>query len=256
MSEAILHREVLRPGVTCLWIDNPDHRNAMNDALIEAMIAALRSLGRDAEARLVVVRGRGGLFSAGRELGDLRRLQDATPDEITAAYERLHELNRAFHDCPVPTLAVVERFAFGAGATVMSWCDMALAEDGAFVCYPELQHGIVPSPALMGLLGSVPEKVAMELLLTGRRVHAPEAARIGLVSRSVPAAALEAELAGLIEGVCRCSPVTVRRLKRFKAQADAMSPRDAMAAAVHSISEGLQDEESRRRIAAFLEGRR
>ncbi len=255
MSDAAIIRETLRPGITCLWISNPSHKNAMSDGLIDQLIAALRTLGRDPACRLIVVRGQGGIFSAGRELNDLRKLQDATLEDITATYERLHELNRAFHDCPVPTLAVIERFAFGAGATIVSWCDMALAEDDAFLCYPELQHGIVPSPALMGLLRSVPEKLAMELLLTGRRVYGPEAARIGLITRSVAAMALDSAMGELFDGVDRCSLGTVRRLMQFKNVAEALSPREAMAEAVHSISAGLLDADSRRRIAAFVDRR-
>ena len=253
MSDAAIIHETLRPGIICLWISNPAHKNAMNDGLIDQLIAGLRTLGRDPACRLIIVRGRGGVFSAGRELNDLRKLQGATLEDITAAYERLHELNRAFYDCPVPTLAVIERFAFGAGATIVSWCDMALAEEGAFLCYPELQHGIVPSPALMGLLRSVPEKLAMELLLTGRRVYAPEAARIGLITRCVAAKTLETALGEILDGICRGSPGTVRRLMRFKNAADAMSPREAMAEAVHSISAGLLDDDTRQRIAAFLD---
>ena len=252
MSGSAIINETIGAGVACLWISNPSHRNAMNDDLIEQLIVNLRTLGRDPAYRLIVVRGQGGIFSAGRELNDLRRLQGATLEDITAAYERLHELNRAFNDCPVPTLAVIERFAFGAGATIVSWCDMALAEEGAVLCYPELQHGIVPSPALMALLRSVPEKLAMELLLTGRHVYGPEAARIGLITRSVPADVLDNALSEIINGVCRCSPGTVRRLLQFKNAAAAMSPREAMAEAVHSISPGLMDDDSRRRIAAFL----
>ncbi len=255
MSDAAILRANLRPGVTCLIISNPTHRNAMNDSLIEQMLTAVRELGQDPTCRLIVIRGRDGTFSAGRELNDLRKLQDSTLADITATYERLHELNRAFHDCPVPTMSVIERFAFGAGATIVSWCDMALAEEGAFLCYPELQHGIVPSPAMMGLLRSVPEKRAMELLLTGRRVYGPEAAVIGLITRSVPADALNAAIEEIIDGVCRCSPAAVRRMKRFKSAAEGMSTRDAMAEAVHSISAGLQEDDTRRRIAAFLERR-
>ena len=172
---------------------------------------------------------------------------------MTATYERLHVLNLMFHDCPVPTLAVIERFAFGAGATIVSWCDMALAEDGAFLCYPELRHGIVPSPAIMALLRSVPRKLALELLLTGRRVYGPEAAQIGLITRSVAPDELEPALTGLLDGVRRCAPNAVRRMMRFLVTADAMSTRDAMSEAVGSISVGLLEPDAQAGIAAFLE---
>lgn len=256
MSDHMIEREWLRAGIACLWISNPRHRNAMNDDLIEQLIAQLGALARDPDCRMIVVRGRGGIFSAGRELNDLRRLQSATLADVTATYERLRMLNVAFHDCPVPTLAVIERFAYGAGATIVSWCDMALAEEDAFLCYPELQHGIVPSPAIMALLQSVPRKLAMELLLSGRKVYGPEAARIGLITRAVPAEELDAALAEIVTGVRRCAPNATRRMLRFIVSADAMSPRDAMSEAVDSISVGLLEPDAKAGIAAFLEKRR
>ncbi|MBN8902042.1 MAG: hypothetical protein BGO51_26845 [Rhodospirillales bacterium 69-11] len=256
MTTCAIERDWLHPGIACLWISNPSHRNAMNDELIEQMIAAVGALARDPACRLIVVRGRGGIFSAGRQLNDLRRLQDGPMADVQATYERLRVLNAAFHECPVPTLAVIERFAYGAGATIVSWCDMALAEDEAFLCYPELQHGIVPSPAVMALLQSVPRKLAMELLLSGRKVHGPEAARIGLITRSVPAGSLQAALDEIIAGVRRSAPTATRRLLRFMATADAMSLRDAMVEAVDSISAGLLEPDAREGIAAFLEKRR
>ncbi|HEY0184891.1 MAG TPA: enoyl-CoA hydratase/isomerase family protein [Rhodopila sp.] len=255
MTENVIDRQWLRPGIACLWISNPSHRNAMNDSLIEQMISHVGELGRDPACRLIVVRGRGGIFSAGRELNDLRKLQSATLAEVTATYERLRVLNAAFLDCTVPTIAVIERFAFGAGATIVSWCDMALSEDGAFLCYPELQHGIVPSPAVMALLQSVPRKLALELLLSGRKVYGAEAARIGLITRSVPADQLDDALAEIIEGVRRCAPNATRRMLRFIVSADAMSVRDAMTEAVDSISIGLLEPDAKAGIGAFLEKR-
>jgi methylglutaconyl-CoA hydratase len=227
----------------------------MRDDLIEQMIAHLHTLGRDPACRLIVVRGRAGIFSAGRELNDLRRLQSATLADVTDTYERLRVLNAAFHDCQVPTLAVIEGFAFGAGATIVSWCDMAIAADNAFLCYPELQHGIVPAPAVMALLASVPRKLAAELLLTGRKVYGPEAASIGLISRAVPADKIEATIGEIVAGVRRCAPTATRRMLRFMVSADAMSVRDAMSEAVDSISVALLEPDAQEGIAAFLEKR-
>ena len=119
MTTCAIERDWLHPGIACLWISNPSHRNAMNDELIEQMIAAVGALARDPACRLIVVRGRGGIFSAGRQLNDLRRLQDGPMADVQATYERLRVLNAAFHECPVPTLAVIERFAYGAGATIV-----------------------------------------------------------------------------------------------------------------------------------------
>ncbi len=87
-------------GVAVLWIDNPAHRNALNNTLIEALTAHFRALAADPSCRVVLVRGRGGIFCAGRELRDLRALQDASNDMIVATYEKLKALNEAVWFCP------------------------------------------------------------------------------------------------------------------------------------------------------------
>ena len=142
-------------GVAVLWIDNPAHRNALNNTLIDALTGHCRTLAADPSCRVLVMRGRGGIFCAGRELRDLRALQDASNDTIVATYEKLKALNEAVWFCPKPTVALIEKYAFGAGATLSSWCDIALSEETALFAYPEVHHGFPPSPALMALFLAV-----------------------------------------------------------------------------------------------------
>lgn len=123
-----------------------------------------------------------------------------------ATYEKLKALNEAVWFCPRPTVAVIEKYAFGAGATLSSWCDITIAEDTALFAYPEVHHGFPPSPALMALFLAVGRKKAMELVLTGRRIDAVEADRIGVITRAVPQAALDEELAKLTAGLLRGGP--------------------------------------------------
>ncbi len=242
-------------GVATLWIDNPAHRNALNNSLIDAMTHHFRALAPDASCRVIVVRGRGGIFCAGRELRDLRALQGASNDTIVATYEKLKGLNEAVWFCPKPTVALVEKYAFGAGATLTSWCDIALAEAGALLAYPEAHHGFPPSPALMALFLAVGRKKAMELVLTGRRIDAQEADRIGLITRAVPAESLEKELDALLAGLLRSGPDAIKRTKEFVWHSDESSHRAAMTSAVDSISLGLASPQAREGIAAFFEKR-
>jgi len=227
-------------GVATLWIDNPAHRNALNNTLIDALTGHYKALGADAACRAIIVRGRGGIFCAGRELRDLRALQD----------------NEAVWFCPRPTVALVQKYAFGAGATLTSWCDIALAENEALFAYPEVHHGFPPSPALMALFLAVGRKKAMELILTGRRIDAVEADRIGLVTRAVPAASLEEELEKILAGLVRGGPDAIKRTKEFVWHADETGHRAAMTSAVDSISLGLAAPQAREGIAAFFDKRR
>jgi len=243
-------------GVATLWIDNPAHRNALNNALIDALTAHYRTLAADPACRVIVARGRGGIFCAGRELRDLRALQDADNATIVATYEKLKALNEAVWFCPKPTVAVVQKYAFGAGATLTSWCDIALSEEDALFAYPEVHHGFPPSPALMALFLAVGRKKAMELVLTGRRINAREADRIGLITKAVPTAALETELRQLLAGLLRSGPDAVRRTKEFVWHSDEAGHRAAMTSAVDSISLGLASPQAREGIAAFFDKRK
>jgi enoyl-CoA hydratase/carnithine racemase len=242
-------------GVAILWIDNPAHRNALNNALIEALTLHYRTLAADVSCRVIVARGRGGIFCAGRELRDLRALQDASNDTIVATYAKLKAFNEAVWFCPKPTVALVEKYAFGAGATLTSWCDIALAEESALFAYPEVHHGFPPSPALMALFLAVGRKKAMELVLTGRRIDAVEADRIGLITRAIPGASLDEELGKLLEGLLRGGPDAIARTKQFAWASDEAGHRAAMASAVDSISLGLASPQAREGISAFFDKR-
>jgi enoyl-CoA hydratase/carnithine racemase len=243
-------------GVATLWIDNPAHRNALNNTLIDALTSHYRALAADATCRAIVVRGRGGIFCAGRELRDLQALQDASNDTIVATYEKLKALNEAVWFCPRPTVAFVQKYAFGAGATLTSWCDIALADNEALFAYPEVHHGFPPSPALMALFLAVGRKKAMELILTGRRIDAVEADCIGLITRAAPAARLEDELEKVLAGLLRGGPDAIKRTKEFVWHADESGHRAAMTSAVDSISLGLAAPQAREGIAAFFDKRR
>lgn len=243
-------------GVTTIRIDNPAHRNALNDDLIRQLTDAFRACAADDACRIAVLRGTGGIFCAGRELRDLLRLQASPIDVVEATYRFLKELNEAVYYCPKPTVAVIEKYAFGAGATVVSWCDMAIGESDAFLAYPEVHHGITPSPAVMALIRGLPRKMVMDLLMTGRRVGMEEALKIGLVSRSVPRAALDAELARLNAALLRGGPDAMRRTKEFIWQCEDAGLRSGMESAVQSISAGLLSPQARDGIGGFLEQRK
>lgn len=242
-------------GVATLWIDNLEHRNALNNTLIDNLTGHFCELGLDPSCRAIVVRGRGGIYCAGRELRDLRALLDAPNDRVVATYEKLKSLNEAVWFCPKPTIAVVQKYAFGAGATLTSWCDIALAENDALFAYPEVHHGFPPSPAMMALFLAVGRKKAMELLLTGRRFDAVEADAIGLVTRAVPASELEEELSRILAGLLRSGPDAIKRTKAFAWHLDEAGHRAAMTSAVDSISLGLASSQAREGISAFFDKR-
>ena len=255
MSGSILIERDAR-GVETLTIDNQAHRNTLNNTLIDALAAAIREAGADPHCRAIVIQGAGGIFCAGRELRDLQALLDADISVVQATYHRLRLLNEALFDCPKPTIAKIERYAFGAGATLAAWCDIAIAEETAVMAFPEVRHGIVPAPIVMALTRGMPRKAALDLILTGRRIDAREAAELHVITRAVPADALDRAVERTLADILKGSADAIAATKAFIAHSEDAGHRAAMLSAVDSISIGLKAPETRRRIEAFLAGAR
>ena len=250
-------REERRPdGVAVLWLANPAMRNAVSDAMIDAMIERFGTLGQDAACRAVVLRGEGGLFCAGRELNNLRALGEASPDAVAAIYRTLRRLNEAVYYCPKPTVAVLERFALGLGAALSSWADIAIAEPDVQIGYPEVLVGLPPSQTTVNLIRSVPRKLAMDLLLTARTITGEEALAMGLVSRTVAKGEIEAGLETVLAQLVRASPDAIRRTKRTVWKVEDADYAAACDVAVESICDAIGTSDAREGIAAFLEKRR
>jgi enoyl-CoA hydratase/carnithine racemase len=243
-------------GAVVLRLDNPAHRNALNDAMIAALTGSLQALAEDASCRVVVLRGAGGVFCAGREITELKRLQQSTPEEITAAYDRLRALSEALYYCPKPTVAVLERYALGAGTALASWSDIAIAEGRCLLGYPEVKIGLPPTMTTLSLIRGVHRKAAVDLLLTARSLDAAEAARLGSVTRAVPAEALEEDVERTLAALVANSPDAMARTKQMIWKTEDADHRSGLAVAVDAISVAVGMREAREGVAAFLEKRK
>ncbi|MBR0650856.1 hypothetical protein GXW78_14380 [Roseomonas terrae] len=255
MTTGTIRQERRADGVVTLWLDNPAMRNALNDAMIDALIASLRDLGRDPSCRAIVLRGVGGIFCAGRELNNLLQLQGADAETIAATYQVLRELNEAVYYCGKPTISVLERYALGAGAALATWSDLAIAAEDTLLGYPEVKVGLPPSQTTVSLIRGVPRKIAMDLLLTARNIRAEEALRIGLVSRVAPKGGIDALLEEMLGELLRASPEALARTKQVVWKVEDADYHSAVATAVDCICTAITTREAREGISAFVEKR-
>src|SRR5204862_2557740 len=150
----------------------------------------------DADVRVVVLTGAGDkAFCAGADLTGMR--SDANYVEV---HDARGELARLFDDLWAlgkPTIARVRGYALAGGFGLALACDFVVASDDAQFGTPEIDVGLWPYMITVPLMRSMPPKKALELMLTGRRVAADEAERIGFVNRVVPVADLDASVADL-----------------------------------------------------------
>jgi enoyl-CoA hydratase len=169
-------------GVLTLTLNRPDKLNSLDQAMVDALHAALDYYGRDAEVRAVVLFGAGErAFAAGADIAQLRdrRAEDALKGINAELFDRIARF-------PAPTIAAVRGFALGGGCELALACDLRVAGESARFGQPETGLGIMAAagatwrlPALVGL------GRAREILFTGRLIDAEEALRIGLVNQVV-----------------------------------------------------------------------
>jgi methylglutaconyl-CoA hydratase len=245
--------EVTREGgVLTLTLSRPEKRNALNSALVEALHGALESADLDADVRVVVLTGAGKDFCAGADLEELLASADAPAEVNEAAALRLGGLFTRMRSLPKPVVAAVRGRALAGGAGLMTASDVVIASESAQLGYPEVLRGFVPAMVMTTLRHQVGEKLALDLVLTGRLLDAEEARRAGLVSRVVPDDALEREgreLARLLVG----APASALALtKQLFYQLDGQSVEQGIALGARINALARQTPEFREAIGRFL----
>jgi enoyl-CoA hydratase len=222
--------------VAVVTLNRPEARNALDTGLLEELERAFKSL----DARAIVVTGAGDAFCSGADLKERAEL----PDEGWRAHHAV--LRRAFQavrESSAPTIAAVEGFAVAGGFELALACDLLVAAGNAVFGLPEVTRGIIPGAGGTQVL---PQRLAKDLVLTGRRFEAAEADRHGLVARLVePGKALEeAKLLG--RQIAANAPMAVRAAKRA---IDGRQPE------LGAYWAAVDTEDRREGIRAFLERR-
>ncbi len=247
MSYRYLHLAVA-DGVAQLTLDRPP-LNVITIAVMRELQGALDALAAEPGLHALVFAGAGRAFSAGVDVGEhLGATHEAMLAEFHAVFERLAAL-------AVPTVAVVHGRALGGGCELAAFCDFVLAADTAELGFPEIRLGVFPPVAAAVLPQWLGARAVLRLVLTGETISAVEAERLGLVTRVVPAAELEAATDALLGRLRGLSAAALRATRRAMwaaeggwrarlARAEAIYREELMA--THDATEGL---------TAFLEKR-
>ncbi len=214
--------------VALLTLDRPEARNAIDDALLDALLVAVREVAVDDAVRTLVLTGAGSaVFSAGMDLRERAGFDDA---QLADQHERIVSLTTELTELPVPSIAAVEGFCLAGGFELALACDLIVASREAVFGLPETRVGIFPGGGSARLLTwAVGGPRTRDLILTGRRLTGVEAETWGLVARlAEPARSLEAALS-LAGELAEAAPLGLREAKTA-IRAAAGSLRDGQAA--------------------------
>jgi crotonobetainyl-CoA hydratase len=207
-----------RGNVLLVTINRPEARNAVNAAVHLGIGEALELAEHDAEIRVVILTGAGEkAFCAGADLVALSRGERLAPDNKTQAAWGFAGFVQ--HPISKPVIAAVNGFALGGGTELALASDLVVAAEHAQFGLPEVKRGLIAAAGgAFRLVQQLPQKVAMEYLMTGEPFTAARAAELGLVNKVVPADKLLEEAFALAERIAVNAPLSVQASKRIALQ--------------------------------------
>ncbi|MCC6750270.1 MAG: enoyl-CoA hydratase/isomerase family protein [Deltaproteobacteria bacterium] len=238
--------------VARLTLNRPEKRNALSLATVSELCHALERAKGDDEVRVVVLTGAGKLFSAGGDLGQM----SAGGGTAAAVPPRSYvDLNLVLAELGKPTIAMVNGHALAGGLGLVVGCDLALAAESACFGTPEINVGLWPMMVMANLLRTVGRKAALRLLLTGEKISAGEAVRIGLINEAVADDGLEAHTMALAQALAAKSPAVMRLGLHALRAADEKPFEEALRYLEGQLGAVLSTEDAREGLSAFLQKR-
>ena len=236
---------VRRPAATVaeIMLDRPEAMNALSTAMGARLAAVCAELAADHGIRAVVLSAAGRAFCVGADLKERAAMSDA---DFMAQRPVFRAAFGGVLALPQPVIAAVHGYALGGGCELALSCDLIVADETAEFGLPETTVGLVPGGGGTQLaLRRLGPGRAADLVLTGRRIGAAEAERIGLADRLVPAGAAGQHAYELAERIAGNSPVSVQNAKRALRQGAGVP-----------LAAGLEIEDSAWRAAAFSADRK
>jgi enoyl-CoA hydratase/carnithine racemase len=192
-----------RGAVRILTLNRPEKRNALDSALTQALLDALRAADADASIGCVILTGAGQGFCAGADLSEFKGLKD--PKAAKTRAELTMQLHLAFSKMITPVVTAINGAAMGGGAGLAIAGDLAVMAQSAKLGYPETKHGIVAAIVMANLVRQIGHKAAFELVALGEPIGAARALELGMVNRVVPDAKLMDEALALAQRVAAVS---------------------------------------------------
>ncbi|MEZ5907742.1 MAG: enoyl-CoA hydratase [Hyphomicrobiaceae bacterium] len=250
---------VTRTGkATVFTLNRPEARNALSEAMLDALADALAAVAGDDATRVVVLSAAGSVFCAGHDLKELsarRTDADAGRAYFADIMSRCAGVMQAIVRLPKPVIAAVAGTATAAGCQLVASCDLAVAGQGARFCTPGVNIGLFCSTPMVALTRNMPRKRAMEMLLTGDMLEADAAADYGLVNRVVPDDRVLDEALAMARRIAGKPAATVAIGKEAFYRQLELPLAEAYAYASEVMVTNMLHADAREGIGAFLEKR-
>jgi isohexenylglutaconyl-CoA hydratase len=247
-------------GVLEIVLNRPERKNALSSTMVDELMLVFTSVIAHADLRAIVLRGAAHTFCAGADVKEMQAPQPTDPKErkrsVARANRRLGDLLMAVEAAAQPVVTVVEGAVLGGGIGLVCASDIALAAQDARFGLPETGLGLVPAQIAPFVVQRIGLTHARRLMLTGARLDAREARRLGLVHEVFDdTSALDAALARLLSDIRRCAPGANARTKRLLFSTIGRELTGTLDLAAQVFAEASVSDEAREGTLAFLEKR-
>ncbi|HEX6490427.1 MAG TPA: enoyl-CoA hydratase-related protein [Gaiellaceae bacterium] len=237
--------------VAAVLLNRPRELNALSDELMDELVRTLTELDDDEAVRCIVLGGNERAFAAGADIGELAR-----SSAIGLYYERRVERWDAIRSLWTPLVAAVSGFCLGGGCELALACDLIVASESAQFGQPETALGIIPGAGgTQRLTRAVGKALAMDMILSGRRLSAPEALAAGLVARVVAREAWLEEAKRVAHEIASKGPVATRLAKESVDRAHETTLQAGLEAERRALYLAFASEDAREGLTAFIEKR-
>jgi len=242
--------------VARIVFSRPEVHNAFNNDMIAEMLEVVGILREAPRVRVVVLTGEGKSFCAGADVNWMRSVLDFSFDENYAESLRLAELMHGVYTLDLPTIAMINGAAIGGGMGFVSTADIAIAASNAKFSLSEVKLGLVPACISPYVIKKAGEAACRRLMLTGERVGAEEALRVGLVNAVVDPDELESTVETLVDRLVSSGPGAIAACKKLLREVPGMTLEEAKTFTAEVLAHLRLSDEGQEGMRAFLEKRK
>jgi len=251
MTDALIHSLDAR-GVATVMLNRPEIHNAFDDALIAELTEVLAAYGENPAVRTLILTGAGKSFSAGADLGWMKRMAGYSYEENLADAAGLARLMNVLDRLPKPTIGLINGAAYGGGVGLVACCDIVIASARASFCLSEVKLGILPAAISPYVVAAIGPRQARRYFQTAEVIPADEARRIGLVHEVVAPDQMQAACDRILAAIFQGAPGAQADAKDLVFTVDRPLTDEVMSETGRRIALRRASEEGREGIGAFL----
>jgi len=239
--------------ILTVTLNRPEKRNALSDALVNALKETLRAADKNKNLRAVIIKGAGVDFCSGADLSALKKIAESDVMDNLADAENLSELFALIRKIKLPVIAAVHGRALAGGCGLATACDLVLATKSARFGYPEVKIGFVAAMVMAILRRNLSEKRAFELITQGFDFSSEEAEKIGLINRVYDDENFDEEVKNYVGVYEKVSHSAVVLSKKLLYQMDGMTFQAALETGAEINTIARLTDDCRKGITRFLE---